>query len=150
MPPPPRILQVAVNTPLYSLFDYLEPAGNGEAKPGQRVRVPFGRREQVGVIVGVASESALPAERLRPAGQLLDTEPLLDAHLIDTLLWSAAYYQAPQPVNLSQVRPLFHTIEHETSDYILGTMTPQDNWEAYDPHVYIHGSGWMLVVKATK
>ena len=56
----------------------------------------------------------------------------------------AAYYQASVPVDLDDVRDLYHTIKIETPDYILGSMPVPDNWEDYDPHVYIHTSGWML------
>ncbi|HEY9546524.1 MAG TPA: hypothetical protein VIR56_10980, partial [Solimonas sp.] len=38
--------------PLYRGFDYVLPAAlAGKARPGVRVRVPFGRRKLVGVIV---------------------------------------------------------------------------------------------------
>ena len=56
----------------------------------------------------------------------------------------AAYYQAPVPVDLDDVRDLYHTKEITTSDYILGSMLVPGNWEEYDVHVYIHTSGWML------
>ena len=46
------ILKVAVNVPLSREFDYLPPAGGPAPAIGQRVRVPFGRRQQVGMVVG--------------------------------------------------------------------------------------------------
>ncbi len=61
------ILQVAVATPLDSLFDYLAPESGVQPQPGQRVRVPFGRREQTGVIVRLADHSTVPDNRLRAA-----------------------------------------------------------------------------------
>jgi primosomal protein N' (replication factor Y) len=91
---PGSILQVAVNTPLNQLFDYLPPDG-GEPRPGQRVRVPFGRREQIGVIVAVADSSELPADRLRQATELIDTDPVLDTAMLKLLNWAARYYQHP-------------------------------------------------------
>ncbi|EIM02888.1 hypothetical protein, partial [Rhodanobacter sp. 115] len=38
----PAVLRVALPVPLPSLFDYLPPA-TGQAVPGSRVLVPFGR-----------------------------------------------------------------------------------------------------------
>ncbi|MDP7041684.1 MAG: hypothetical protein QGF91_03425, partial [Gammaproteobacteria bacterium] len=43
------ILRVAINAPLSRLFDYRMPE-SGEAVPGSRVEVPFGRRTQTGVV----------------------------------------------------------------------------------------------------
>lgn len=56
----------------------------------------------------------------------------------------SAYFQTPNPISLSQVRPLFRTISIQTADYILGTMPVPDNSEQYDVHVYINRDGWML------
>ncbi|MEE4186624.1 MAG: DEAD/DEAH box helicase, partial [Gammaproteobacteria bacterium] len=88
------IIKVAINTPVDRLFDYRHPATHaGPVAPGMRVRVPFGRRTVVGVIAGTAAESDIPADRLKAALEVLDTEPLLDAALLEMLLWGAAYYQ---------------------------------------------------------
>src|SRR5690606_10108330 len=66
------ILRLALPSPLRRLFDYLAPEGVPHTllQPGVRLRVPFGRREVVGVLVEVASHSEVPADRLRPALQL--------------------------------------------------------------------------------
>ena len=47
------ILRIAVPSPLYRSFDYLPPAGTDPdiLQPGIRVRVPFGRRRLVGVLL---------------------------------------------------------------------------------------------------
>ena len=87
------ILQVAVSTPLNQLFDYRAPPGTNTAQPGQRVRVPFGKREQVGMIVAVTDSTDIPANRLRTATEILDTTPLLDRELLQLVHWSAGYYQ---------------------------------------------------------
>lgn len=44
-------------------------------QPGVRLRVPFGRREVVGVLVEVVQHSEVPADKLKPALQLLDCTP---------------------------------------------------------------------------
>ncbi len=94
------ILQVALDTPLRRLFDYLPPpdwdaSSQTVPEPGIRVQVPFGRRQLVGVLVAVSAESALPRERLRAASQLLDAVPVFDPATFGLLLWSADYYHHP-------------------------------------------------------
>jgi primosomal protein N' (replication factor Y) (superfamily II helicase) len=90
------ILRVAVPVPLLQVFDYLPPPD--AAMPpavGCRVAVPFGRSRRVGIIVDVAQDSELPRDRLKPVIEILDSRPLLTAELLDTLRWTARYYQHP-------------------------------------------------------
>ncbi|MGY2313032.1 primosomal protein N' family DNA-binding protein, partial [Pseudomonas gingeri] len=53
---PDAILRLALPSPLRRLFDYRAPAGvlRSQLQPGMRVRVPFGRREMIGILVEVA------------------------------------------------------------------------------------------------
>lgn len=71
---PATILRLALPSPLRRLFDYLAPQGVPHAalQPGVRLRVPFGRREVVGVLVEVAHPAPGSALALRTAAQ----EPL--------------------------------------------------------------------------
>jgi hypothetical protein len=64
--------------------------------------------------------------------------------LLDNEAGISAYFQTT-PVTLSAVRSVFRSIETETSNYILGTVTLTNNLEEYDVHVYIHQSGWVLI-----
>ncbi|HHQ13943.1 MAG TPA: primosomal protein N', partial [Chromatiales bacterium] len=89
------ILRVAVPAPLMRRFDYLPPVDGPAPAPGQRVRVPFGRSQHVGVITAVTDDSALPRERLRRALEILDVQPLLDDALRELLDWAAGYYHHP-------------------------------------------------------
>ena len=91
-----RIYQVAVPAPLYRIFDYLAPEDQPQAPPpGVRVRVPFGRREAVGVLLGVAQTSTLPRARLKRVQRVLDVEPVVPAPLLKLLIWAADYYHHP-------------------------------------------------------
>ncbi|TAM22521.1 MAG: primosomal protein N' [Rhodanobacter sp.] len=109
----PAVLRVALPVPLPSLFDYLPPA-TGQAVPGSRVLVPFGRGKTVGVVVDVAADSAIGKSRLKPAIQALDDAPLLDAELMRSLAWAADYwlgapgeaYANALPLALREPRPL--------------------------------------------
>ena len=87
----PDILRVAVPAPLPQLFDYLPPAGMTAARiaVGARLRVPFGARELVGVVVEHA-KVASPA-KLRAAGAVFDAQPVFPEPLWRTLLWAAEY-----------------------------------------------------------
>lgn len=91
-----RIYQVAVPSPLRRCFDYLPP---GELSirlaKGVRVLVPFGRRQVVGVITGSASNSELPASKLKAIVSVIDNEPLLPKSMLKLLDWAAEYYQHP-------------------------------------------------------
>jgi primosomal protein N' (replication factor Y) len=90
------ILRVALDTPLRSLFDYLAPPpAAGHAEPGCRIRVPFGRREGVGIVVALAEHSDIAVGKLRSASELLDPTPVLDAGLLALLRWCADYYHHP-------------------------------------------------------
>ena len=60
-----------------------------------RVRVSFGRREVVGIIVGEVERSDLPHSRLKPITQSLDAGPILAPPLLDLLRWAADYYHHP-------------------------------------------------------
>lgn len=91
---PNLILRLALPSPLRRLFDYLAPAGVSRSalQPGVRLRVPFGRREMIGVLVEVDSQSEVPLDKLKPALELLDARPPLPASLFKLCLWTAQYY----------------------------------------------------------
>lgn len=91
------ILRVAVPSPLRQLFDYLPPPALAPQalRPGMRLRVPFGRREVIGVLMAVADRSDFAPEQLRAAIACLDAEPVLSAPMLGLLAWAADYYQHP-------------------------------------------------------
>jgi primosomal protein N' (replication factor Y) len=95
------ILQIALDTPLRRVFDYRPPAGfaeegqGGVPRMGVRVRVPFGRRQLIGILVGIIAESTLDSAKLRTAAEILDQQPVFDPITFDLLLWAAEYYHHP-------------------------------------------------------
>ena len=93
----PSIWRIAVPAPLRRLFDYLPPRGfEGPAPdPGVRVRVPFGRRTTVGVLVEIVDEASVDRSRLKPVAALLDEAPLLPESLMRLGRWAATYYHHP-------------------------------------------------------
>jgi primosomal protein N' (replication factor Y) (superfamily II helicase) len=92
------ILQIALDTPLRRVFDYLPPAqfaGSGTPRLGVRVRVPFGRQRLIGILVGVTAESSVDASKLKTADEILDELPIVDPVTFDLLRWAADYYHHP-------------------------------------------------------
>ncbi len=105
------ILQIALDVPLDRLFDYL---GDGHAvQIGQRVLVPFGRRNQIGIVMGIADSSDVAVEKLKPIVQAFPEETPLDAETLSLIKFSADYYQYPfgqallsaLPARLRQIAP---------------------------------------------
>ena len=92
---PDAILRLALPSPLRRLFDYRAPAGvlRAQLHPGMRLRVPFGRREMIGILVEITNTSEVPAEKLKPALALLDATPPLPPALFKLCLWTSQYYQ---------------------------------------------------------
>ncbi|AXA65241.1 primosomal protein N' [Pseudomonas oryzihabitans] len=103
----PLILRLALPSPLRRLFDYLPPRGvvEEQLRPGVRLRLPFGRREVVGVLIEVARETEVPPDKLRAALQLLDERPPLPSALFELCQWSAQYYQHSLGDTLSWALP---------------------------------------------
>lgn len=87
-----KILQIALDTPLNRVFDYL---WTGDVVPqiGQFALVTFGRREMVGLIVDVKSESLLPRDKLKPIVELRHQLPAVSSEWIALCRFAAGYYQ---------------------------------------------------------
>ncbi|TXH77737.1 MAG: primosomal protein N' [Lysobacteraceae bacterium] len=98
MPASDSVLRVALPLPLPRLFDYRPPVSTDLAiqnRTGCRVRVPFGARSLVGIVVETgAPDPSLTAE-LRAAEAWLDSDPLLQGELLESLHWLARYCHAP-------------------------------------------------------
>ncbi|MGL4269213.1 MAG: primosomal protein N' [Plesiomonas sp.] len=90
------LVRVALPVPLPRLFDYSLPsAWQVQARPGVRVRVPFGKRELIGVIDSLPDQTEIPLDQCKPVLAVLDQEPLWPTALWDLLHWAASYYQQP-------------------------------------------------------
>ncbi len=93
------IVRVALDIPLLGLFDY---STEELALPGQRVIVPFGRRQMVGVVMECVATSDMDPERIKPVTQLLRDGAPLSQELLDLLRFCSDYYRHPiGPVVLS-------------------------------------------------
>ena len=94
MPVVKKVLRVALDVPVATLFDYCD-AGASPAEAGDRVVVPFGARQRVGVVVEVADSSSITASRLKPVLRVLDDAPRLSPAWLDLMRALSAYYQRP-------------------------------------------------------
>lgn len=93
-----RLLQVALDTPLHTVFDYRWKASSpDEPLPaiGQLVVVPFGRREAVGVVVGQDAQTDLQADKIKDVIAVRHQLPPMSAHWLALCGFAADYYQRP-------------------------------------------------------
>ena len=105
--------RVAVGVPLARLFEYALPDGLS-VQVGDRVVVPLGARQQIGVVLETQAESALPAERMKPIAAVRDDAPRLSAEWLELMRFLSSYYQRPLgetivsalPPRLRSVKPL--------------------------------------------
>ena len=88
------IVRVALPVPLPQVFDYTaEDAGAEDV--GRCVKVPFGRGERTGLIVGLGDEAAVEAARLKAVLHIQRGVPPLPADWLELVDFVARYYHAP-------------------------------------------------------
>ena len=88
------VLKVAINVPLSREFDYLPPDGPLPA-PGSRVLVPFGSRQQVGLVLRHTTGTSLSPGKIRRCSSVLDQEPLLSDQELRLIRFTSDYYHHP-------------------------------------------------------
>lgn len=90
------ILEVVLDTPLNSSFDYRWPCEPGqEPVPGQLALVSFARREIMALIVAVKQHSEVPPEKLKDALAVRSQLAPLPERWIALARFAAEYYQRP-------------------------------------------------------
>jgi len=99
-----QFAEIAVALPIKSTFHYKVPKILRKiASAGSRVRVPFGRRQIFGMIVGFVQKSEF--QSLKPISTLLDDKPVLGADLLHLTRWMADTYQATWGETLQAALP---------------------------------------------
>jgi primosomal protein N' (replication factor Y) len=106
-------VRVALDVPLARLFDYAMPE-TLLAQAGDRVVVPFGPRQQLGVVIEAGAESAVPAARMKSVAAVRDEAPRLTDDWLQFMRFLSSYYQRPLgetilaslPPRLRSVKPL--------------------------------------------
>lgn len=93
---PHCILQIALDTPLNSVFDYGWPYEEGQLpQVGQLALVSFGRREVMGLIVAIKDETDVPPEKLKDALAVRSQLSPLSKEWLALAGFAADYYQRP-------------------------------------------------------
>ncbi len=104
---------MALDVPLAKLFDYALPA-DIPARVGDRVVVPFGARQRLGIVAETEVASELPVERMKSIATVRADAPTLPPDWLELIRFLSVYYQRPLgetmisalPPRLRSVRPL--------------------------------------------
>ncbi len=104
---------MALDVPLARLFDYAVPE-TLSAQPGDRVVVPFGARQQLGVVIESDAASTVPESRMKPLAAVRDEAPRLTSEWLELMHFLSSYYHRPLgetviaslPPRLRSVKPL--------------------------------------------
>ena len=110
--PPRSLVAVALPVPIHGTFTYA--IEGPPPPPGSRVRVPFGRQERIGWVVGEGSDEGVT--RVRPILDVLDDVPSVAPDLLHLCRWMARYYAAPPGLALAATQPAVLT--DVSRDYI--------------------------------
>ena len=98
------VIQVALDTPLDRVFDYLAP-GILPTDVGRRVVVPFGRRQVVGVVLEQVARSEWTGDSLKTVLEIDRATPPLPADLMELARFAAGYYRHPLGAVLAAILP---------------------------------------------
>ncbi len=88
------IARVALDVPLATLFDYTVDEAM-DVVVGQRVMVPFGTRQMLGVVMECVATTALDAAKIKPLTRALHDCAPLSAELLRLLNFCSEYYRYP-------------------------------------------------------
>ena len=121
------ILNIALDTPLNSCFDYRWPCEPGaEPLVGQLALVSFARREVVGLIVGISHSTDVPPEKLKDALAVRSQLAPLSDKWLALAAFAADYYQRPLgEVALPGQYPYVAQMTAEKAVAIAGGFTPR-------------------------
>ena len=92
-----QIARVALDVPLHRFFDYRVPEGEilAPTDVGLRVRVPFGKKSRIGILVDLVESSEHPIAQLKTLEAVLRDLPALPGDWFRLNEFCSAYYQAP-------------------------------------------------------
>ncbi|MBM4166826.1 MAG: primosomal protein N' [Ignavibacteria bacterium] len=87
--------EIAVPAAIETLFTYRVPNEfTDRVQIGARVKIPFGTKTIVGVVIRLTEKTSVTVQ-LKSIHSLLDTKPIFNSELLNTLCWIAEYYIAP-------------------------------------------------------
>nr|WP_202983854.1 primosomal protein N' [Gilliamella sp. ESL0254] len=126
------IAHVALPVPLYQLYDYSLAM---PAQVGMRVKVPFGKRDTIGIIVNIDEKTEFNVKKLKTIKAVIDSEPVFTPSIWQLLNWAASYYHYPigevlfhaMPILLRQGR---HAVKEEIKQWQLTQLGKQIDLES--------------------
>ncbi len=86
------IIRVAVPIPKRQFFEYQH---SSALEPGIRVRVPFGPRKLIGVVLETTKESQWQSDKLKAILDVLDETSIFSSVQLKLCQWLSQYYQHP-------------------------------------------------------
>jgi len=100
------VAQVALLTPVERVYSYAVPEETaGALRPGQRVQVPFGKKDRLTAGFCVAVSEGEWTSTLKRVDAVLDPLPLLDDKLLALGRWMADYYACSVGLTLGAMVP---------------------------------------------
>jgi len=151
----PRYVRVAPELGLDRLFDYAIPASlSGRIELGQRLRVPWGKRDIMAYAVEFPSRPEV--EKVREIGEIIGDRPLIPPGLCKLARWMADYYACDLGAALRTVLPgpvrshegggkmawwIEPVLEREklAEKVLQGAKSQKKAWD----HLRAHGGGWL-------
>lgn len=97
------VVKVALPIPRHQYFEYLAAQ---TIPPGCRVRVPFGPRRLIGVVIHCATQGQWQQDKLKQVEQQLDSQPIFTALQLSLCQWLAQYYMHPLGDVLQSAMPV--------------------------------------------
>ena len=98
------VARVTLEIALRREFDYLIPPElEGRVEVGTRVKVPFGRRQVLGCVTGLAEQS--DHESLKPIAKIIGAQSLVTPQVLELARWIAEYYCCAPETALKSVLP---------------------------------------------
>ena len=98
------VARVTLEIALRREFDYLIPPElEGRGEVGTRVKVPFGRRQVLGCVTGLAERSDHDA--LKPIAKIIGAQSLVTPRVLELARWIAEYYCCAPETALKSVLP---------------------------------------------
>ena len=93
---------VTLEIALRKEFDYfIPPELEGRVEVGTRVKVPFGRRQVLGCVTGMAEQSE--HETLKPITKIIGAQSLVTPRVLELARWIAEYYCCAPELSLIHI-----------------------------------------------
>ncbi len=133
-PAPSRILHIAVPTPLHRGFDYLANSNTPDTlNPGIRIKIPFGRKQVIGILLELRDHSTITASKLKPIISIIDKHPVLTPGLLKLGIWAAEYYHHPIGQVLDSMLPALLRQGHAEATHTEKIWSLSASGTKYDP-----------------